>query len=346
MRMKLEIKNISLNLDGDRILDNLNLSINEEEIISIIGPSASGKTSLLRVIAGFENITTGKIKLNNQVVDDTLIVIGPEKRNIGIIFQDLALFPHLNCAENITFGISKLPTEEQIQRLQRLEEVLSITEISKKFPHEISGGQQQRVAIARALAPKPEILLLDEPFSALDEELKEKLLADVKILLKEEKITTIVITHNIKEAFQLSDKIAFLNDKKIIQIDSPYNIYHKPMTREIANFCGIGSFINGKIVDANHVLTDLGKHFGETSPYDIGTNVDIMIRPDDVIHDDDSTKSAKVVEKIFHGSDFLYKLKLSGGENIFCYTPSHHNHAVNEVIGIKSEMDHLILFSK
>ena len=208
----------------------------------------------------------------------------------SIIFQDLALFPHLSCAENITFGISRLPTEEQIQRLRRLEEVLSITGISKKFPHEISGGQQQRVAIARALAPKPEILLLDEPFSALDEELKEKLLADVKILLKEEKITTIVITHNIKEAFQLSDKIAFLNDKKIIQIDSPYNIYHKPMTREIANFCGIGSFINGKIVDANYVLTDLGRHFGETAPYEIGTNVDIMIRPDDVIHDDNSTK--------------------------------------------------------
>ena len=346
MRMKLEIENISLNLDSDRILDNLCLSVNEEEILSIIGPSASGKTSLLRVIAGFENITTGKIKLNGQVVDDTSIVIEPQKRNIGIIFQDLALFPHLSCAENITFGISRLPTEEQIQRLRRLEEVLSITGISKKFPHEISGGQQQRVAIARALAPKPEILLLDEPFSALDEELKEKLLADVKILLKEEKITTIVITHNIKEAFQLSDKIAFLNDKKIIQIDSPYNIYHKPMTREIANFCGIGSFINGKIVDANYVLTDLGRHFGETAPYEIGTNVDIMIRPDDVIHDDNSTKSAQVVGKIFHGSDFLYKLKLSNGENIFCYTPSHHDHAVNEVIGIKSEMDHLILFSK
>ena len=163
---------------------------------------------------------------------------------------------------------------------------------------------------------------------------------------REEKITNIVITHNIKEAFQLSDKIAFLNDKKIIQIDSPYNIYHKPMTREIANFCGIGSFINGKIVDANYVLTDLGRHFGETAPYEIGTNVDIMIRPDDVIHDDNSTKSAQVVGKIFHCSDFLYKLKLSNGENIFCYTPSHHDHAVNEVIGIKSEMDHLILFSK
>jgi iron(III) transport system ATP-binding protein len=346
MKMKLEIENISLNLDIDRILDNLTLAVKEEEIISIIGPSASGKSSLLRVIAGFENISSGKIKLNGQIVDDTSLVIEPQKRNVGIIFQDLALFPHLNCAENITFGISKLSSKEKIERLQRLEKVLDITEISTKFPHEISGGQQQRVAIARALAPKPEILLLDEPFSALDENLKEKLLADVKILLKEEKITTIRITHNIKEAFQISDKIAFLNNKKIMQFDSAYNIYHKPLTREIANFCGIGSFINGEIIDANHVLTDLGKHFGDTSPYQIGSNVDIMIRPDDVIHDDNSTKSAQVIEKIFHGSEFLYKLKLNASENIFCYTPSHHDHAINEVIGIKSEVDHLILFSK
>ena len=251
--MKLEIENISLNLDNDRILDNLSLTVKEEEIISIIGPSASGKSSLLRVIAGFENISSGKIKLNGQIVDDTSIIIEPQKRNVGIIFQDLALFPHLNCAENITFGISELSSKEKIERLDRLEKVLDIIEISTKFPHEISGGQQQRVAIARALAPQPEILLLDEPFSALDENLKEKLLADVKILLKEEKITTIVITHNIKEAFQISDKIAFLNNKKIMQFDSAYNIYHKPLTREIANFCGIGSFINGEIIDANHV---------------------------------------------------------------------------------------------
>ena len=247
--MKLEIENISLNLDNDRILDNLSLIVKEEEIISIIGPSASGKSSLLRAIAGFENISSGKIKLNGQIVDDTSTIIEPQERNVGIIFQDLALFPHLNCADNIIFGISELSSKEKIERLGRLEKVLDIIEISKKFPHEISGGQQQRVAIARALAPKPEILLLDEPFSALDENLKEKLLADVKILLKEEKITTIVITHNIKEAFQISDKIAFLSNKKIIQFDSAYNIYHKPSTREIANFCGIGSFIDGEIID-------------------------------------------------------------------------------------------------
>ena len=344
--MKLEIENISLNLDNDRILDNLSLTVKEEEIISIIGPSASGKSSLLRVIAGFENISSGKVKLNGQTVDDTSTIIEPQERNIGIIFQDLALFPHLSCAENITFGISELSSKEKTERLDRLEKVLDIIEISKKYPHEISGGQQQRVAIARALAPQPEILLLDEPFSALDENLKEKLLADVKILLKEEKITTIVITHNIKEAFQISDKIAFLNNKKIIQFDSAYNIYHKPLTREIANFCGIGSFINGEIIDKNHVETSLGKHFGDTTSYEIGSSIDILIRPDDIIHDDDSTKSARVIEKNFHGSDFLYKLKLNSGENIFCYTPSHHDHALNEVIGIKSEMDHLILFNK
>ena len=118
------------------------------------------------------------------------------------------------------------------------------------------------------------------------------------------------------------------------------------MTREIANFCGIGSFINGEIIDKNHVETSLGKHFGDTTSYEIGSSIDILIRPDDIIHDDDSTKSARVIEKNFHGSDFLYKLKLNSGENIFCYTPSHHDHALNEVIGIKSEMDHLILFNK
>ena len=182
--MKLEIENISLNLDNDRILDNLSLTVKEEEIISIIGPSASGKSSLLRVIAGFENISSGKVKLNGQIVDDTSTIIEPQERNIGIIFQDLALFPHLSCAENITFGISELSSKEKTERLDRLEKVLDIIEISKKYPHEISGGQQQRVAIARALAPQPEILLLDEPFSALDENLKEKLLADVKILHK------------------------------------------------------------------------------------------------------------------------------------------------------------------
>ena len=343
--MKLEIENISLNIDGNLIIDNLNLNICEQEIISIIGPSASGKSSLLRIIAGFENVNSGRVKINGVIVDDRSKVVEPQNRQVGIIFQDLALFPHLNCEDNILFGISKHTPAEKFKRLNRLSNLLDISGILKSFPHEISGGQQQRIAIARALAPKPEILLLDEPFSALDEKLKETLMSDVKKLLQEEKITTIVITHNIKEAFEISDKIAFLDNKKIIQYDTAYNLYHKPLTKEIANFCGIGSFINGKVIDANHVQTKLGQFFGNTSQFNIGSNVKVMIRPDDIIHDDNSTQSAKVIEKSFHGSDFLYKLELSDGERVFCYTPSHHNHALNEVIGIKRVIDHLIIFN-
>ena len=342
--MKLQIENVSLSIEGDSILENLNLNVDEHEILSIIGPSASGKSSLLRMIAGFENINSGKIKLNNSIVDDMVTKVEPQKRNIGIIFQDLALFPHLNCKDNILFGISKNCIDQKLNRLDRLASLLGISQILESFPHEISGGQQQRVAIARALAPKPEILLLDEPFSALDEELKETLILDVKQLLKEEKITTIVITHNIKEAFQLSDKIAFLDNKKIMQCDTAYNLYHKPLTKEIAQFCGIGSFINGSVVDMNHVSTNLGNLFGNTSKFAPGSKVIVMIRPDDIIHDDDSTQSAKVIEKIFHGSDFLYKLELTKDEAVFCYTSSHHNHAINEVIGIKPKIDHLIIF--
>jgi iron(III) transport system ATP-binding protein len=343
--MKLEIENISLNIDGNLIIDNLNLNICEQEIISIIGPSASGKSSLLRIIAGFENVNSGRVKINGVIVDDRSKVVEPQNRQVGIIFQDLALFPHLNCEDNILFGISKHTPAEKFKRLNRLSNLLDISGILKSFPHEISGGQQQRVAIARALAPKPEILLLDEPFSALDEKLKETLMSDVKKLLQEEKITTIVITHNIKEAFEISDKIAFLDNKKIIQYDTAYNLYHKPLTKEIANFCGIGSFINGKVIDTNHVQTKLGQFFGNTSQFTIGSNVKVMIRPDDIIHDDNSTQSAKVIEKSFHGSDFLYKQELSDGERVFCYTPSHHNHALNEVIGIKPVIDHLIIFN-
>ncbi len=342
---KLEIKSISYSINNNLILDNLSLDILSEEIISIIGPSASGKSSLLRVIAGFDQIDSGRIILNEKIVDDGNLFIKPYQRNVGIIFQDLALFPHLNCAQNILFGISKYDISEKNARLSKLSNLLDIKNILEKFPHEISGGQQQRIAIARALAPKPELLLFDEPFSALDEELKDLLIADVKALLKTEKITSVFVTHNIKEAFQLSDKIAYLSDRRIIQNDTPYNIYHKPSSKEIAHFCGNGCFIRGTVIDSNHVATPLGKLFGDTMPYKVNDNVDVMVRPDDVIHDDNSTESARVIEKKFFGPDFLYKLELKDGQNILCLTPSHHDHSINDMIGIRAQIDHLVLFN-
>ena len=343
---KLKIDNISYSIQNSTILENLSFNVSSEDIVSIIGPSAAGKTTLLRIIAGFDKVDNGSVLINNNLVDNTKIFVEPHKRKIGIIFQDIALFPHLSCKDNILFGISTLESHKKTERLQYLSDILDINEIKNKFPHEVSGGQQQRVAIARALAPRPEILLLDEPFSALDEKLKDQLIKDLKNLLKKEKITSIIITHNIKESFQISDKVAFMSSKKILQFDTPYELYHKPKSREIANFCGIGSFLKGVVMDSNHIKTSLGVLFGDTSPFNKNDLVDVMVRPDDVIHDDDSTQSAKVIEKFFHGSDFLYKLELKDGQNVLCFTPSHHNHSINEMIGIKAELDHLILFNR
>ena len=345
-KSKLKIDSISYSIKDSTILENLSFNVLSDDIVSIIGPSAAGKTTLLRIIAGFDKIDRGNVQINDAMVDNTKIFVESHKRKVGIIFQDIALFPHLSCKDNILFGISTQENHKQDERLQYLSDILNINEIKNKFPHEISGGQQQRVAIARALAPKPEILLLDEPFSALDEELKDQLIKDLRKLLKKERITSIIITHNIKESFQISDKVAYLSSKRILQCDTPYDLYHRPSSREIANFCGIGSFLKGVVIDSNHIETSLGVLFGNTSPFSKNDLVDVMVRPDDVIHDDDSTQSAKVVEKFFHGSDFLYKLELNDGQNVLCFTPSHHDHSINEMIGIKAELDHLILFNR
>ena len=204
--------------------------------------------------------------------------------------------------------------------------------------------QQQRVAIARAIAPKPNLLLLDEPFSALDYELKDNLMNDIMKLIKSENITAILITHSAEEAFKMSDKIAFISNNTITQFANPYDIYHRPASKEIANFFGISSYIKAKITDSSHINCILGDFVGMVDQFNKDDKVDLLIRPDDIIHDDDSLFSAKVTEKTFRGSDFLYELELKDGQKIFCYAPSHHNHQVNEVIGIKLDLDHLVIF--
>tara|TARA_Y100000389_G_C17460712_1_gene521413 strand:+ start:848 stop:1897 length:1050 start_codon:yes stop_codon:yes gene_type:complete len=342
---KLQIESVKIVLENTTILNDINFAIKSGEIVSLMGSSASGKTSLIRSIAGYQNIASGVIKIDNNIVDNTKIFIGVDKRNTGVIFQDLALFPHLTVRENIIFGLYKKTQQDKNNRAAQLEDMLNISSITNRYPHQISGGQQQRVAIARAIAPKPTILLLDEPFSALDEELKESLMNDIKYILKKEATTAILITHNPKEAFTMSDKIAFLSDGKICQYDTPYNIYHKPLSKEIANFFGITSFLKATIKDTNHIETVLGTIFGNTEKFKKGEDVYLLIRPDDIIHDDNSTESARVVDKIFYGSDFLYKLELKDKQKIYCYTPSHHNHSINENIGIKPVIDHLILFN-
>ena len=341
---KLNLQSVKIALDSKVILDDVNLKIDTGEIVSLMGSSASGKTSLIRSIAGFHNITSGMIQIDGQIVDDSISRSDVAMRNVGVIFQDLALFPHLTVRENICFGLNNVDSAQQQNRAKKLEDLLSIENITDRYPNQISGGQQQRVAIARAIAPKPNLLLLDEPFSALDYELKDNLMNDIMKLIKSENITAILITHSAEEAFKMSDKIAFISNNTITQFANPYDMYHRPNSKEIANFFGISSYITAKITDSSHINCILGDFVGMVDQYNKDDKVELLIRPDDIIHDDNSLFSAKVTEKTFRGSDFLYKLELKDGQNIFCYAPSHHNHQVNEVIGIKLDLDHLVIF--
>ena len=341
---KLNLQSVKIALDSKVILDDVNLKIDTGEIVSLMGSSASGKTSLIRSIAGFHNISSGVIQIDGHIVDDSIRRSDVAMRNVGVIFQDLALFPHLTVRENICFGLNNIDSTQQQNRAKKLEDLLSIENITNRYPNQISGGQQQRVAIARAIAPKPNLLLLDEPFSALDYELKDNLMSDIMKLIKSENITAILITHSAEEAFKMSDKIAFISNNTITQFANPYDIYHRPASKEIANFFGISSYIKAKITDSSHIKCILGDFVGMVDQYNKDAKVDLLIRPDDIIHDDDSLFSAKVTEKTFRGSDFLYELELKDGQKIFCYAPSHHNHQVNEVIGIKLDLDHLVIF--
>ena len=341
---KLNLQSVKIVLESKVILDDVNLKIDTGEIVSLMGSSASGKTSLIRSIAGFHNISSGTIQIDGQVVDDSIRRSDVAMRNVGVIFQDLALFPHLTVRENICFGLNNIDSTQQQNRAKKLEDLLDIENITNRYPNQISGGQQQRVAIARAIAPKPNLLLLDEPFSALDYELKDNLMNDIKKLIKSENITAILITHSAEEAFKMSDKIAFISNNTITQFANPYDIYHRPVSKEIANFFGISSYIKAKITDSSHIKCILGDFVGMVDQYNKDAKVDLLIRPDDIIHDDDSLFSAKVTGKTFRGSDFLYELELKDGQKIFCFAPSHHNHQVNEVIGIKLDLDHLVIF--
>jgi iron(III) transport system ATP-binding protein len=237
---------------------------------------------------------------------------------------------------------------ERSQRQKRVDELLDVVGLQgfkKSYPHELSGGQQQRVALARALAPKPDLLLLDEPFSNLDVDLRERLGLEVREILKQQNATAILVTHDQHEAFAIADEIGVMYQGQIQQWDSAYRIYHEPANRFVADFVGEGVFMPGKVLAHDAIEIELGVVGGQM-PRDccLGCTVDVLVRPDDVVHDDRSALQAKVVAKAFRGADFLYTLELASGMRLLSLVPSHHNHAIGEKIGIKLEIDHVIAF--
>lgn len=346
MSKLLELTQANIHYGEHHVIKGIDLDLAEGDIACLLGASGCGKTSLLRSIAGFEKLQQGQIKINGKVVNNDKLYIAPEKRNVGMVFQDFALFPHLDVCKNIAFGLAHLSQEEKQQRVKKLLDMVDLNDIGHKYPHQLSGGQQQRVALIRALAPKPDLLLLDEPFSSLDVELREELAKEVRKIIKHEGITAILVTHDQHEAFAMSDKVGLLQEGNLVQWDTPYNLYHRPATQYVANFIGQGVLIKGKIVDGQSILTDLGIIEGQVPDHlTAGASVKVLVRPDDLLHDDDSQHKLKIIDKTFHGADFLYKLEINDEQSALCITPSHHDHPLDSRLGITLDMDHLVVFA-
>ena len=353
--MFLELSQLDIQYPGRNTpaVQGVNLGLRAGEIGVLIGPSGCGKTTLLRAVAGLEPVSGGKVLLSQRVVSEAGHTVPAEQRRIGMVFQDYALFPHMDVGRNVGFGIEHLPKAERARRVAEVLTLVGLEGAEKRFPHELSGGQQQRVALARALAPRPDLLLLDEPFSNLDIDLRERLAQEVRNILKAAKATALLVTHDQLEAFAIGDVIGVMNEGQLHQWDDAYSLYHRPATRFVADFIGHGVFtpatlreVNGQVVVDTPVgeLTDVAE-----CPLPCafeGGQCDVLLRADDIVHDDDAPVKAEIIRKAFRGSEFLYTLRLASGELLMAHVPSHHDHKLGEWIGIRAEVDHVVTFNR
>lgn len=332
----LQVEQLYTEHDQQHILKGLSFDIAAGELSALLGPSGCGKTTLLRSIAGFQPITSGTVTLNHQDITH----LPADKRGIGFVFQHYALFPHMTVADNILFGIHRSG-----QKQQRLDELLALTDLTsmaRRYPHELSGGQQQRVALARALAPKPGLLLLDEPFSNLDTDLRKSLNMRVRDILKETGTTAILVTHDQSEAFAFGDTVGVVHNGQIQQWDTPFHLYHQPATPFIAEFIGHGTLIQAR-VSHGKLDTDFGSiEHTQTLKSDVQT-LRLLSRPDDwQITPDDERFT--IIAKRFEGTQTTYTVSTQDNKQIDIASPGHQNYAIGSQIGLIPQFDHIVTF--
>lgn len=339
----LQIQDVVCDYDGHRAVHRLSLSLAQGELGCLLGPSGCGKTTLLRAIAGFHAPSQGRIVLRGA--DATRLP--PEKRGIGFVFQDLALFPHLDVAANVGFGLHRLPRAERAGRVEETLALLGLSRFAARFPHELSGGQQQRVAVARSLAPRPWLLLLDEPFSSLDAHLRLSLRSELREVLKRLGIGAMLVTHDQEEAFTFADTIGVMEDGHLRQWAPGFEVYHEPSTAFVARFVGEGRFLRGRVVDAHTVETTLGHHRSEL-PLEAtpGTVVRVLMRPDDLRPGagDGTGIETTVLSAAFRGAETFYLLRLSDGQEISALFPSHVHYAPGERLRVRTDLEHVVVF--
>jgi|TARA_B100001971_G_C18199318_1_gene543527 iron(III) transport system ATP-binding protein len=348
----LEVKNVSFKAGGQNKVNNVSFSIeNEGDIVCLLGPSGIGKTTILRSIAGLEKIETGSIQLKGKTLSSNKTNIEPEDRNISLSFQENCLFPHYTVEKNIYLGAERKNSNKKKKiNIKKTIKLLNIGKILDHYPHQISAGEAQRVSLARSLASQPDLLLLDEPLSNVDQSFKEEIQVQLKQILKDLKITTIIVTHDSYEAFYLGNKCGIILNKQLKQFDDPYNVYHFPNSVEVVNFLNRGILIPAKVTGENSLENkDLGTIKGNfIKHYPKGTNVKLLLQPEDLEHDDKSNLKLEVVDRKFRGTNFIYTLKTNSNLLIPVFVHSHHmhQHEVDEKFGIKRpiNIDHIVCF--
>jgi iron(III) transport system ATP-binding protein len=351
MKNFFEINNVTFAASKKNKVNNVSLKIeNEGDVICLLGPSGIGKTTILRTIAGLEKINSGSISLNGKVISSNKIHVEPEDRNISLSFQDNSLFPHYNVIDNIKFGADRNSRKTKKLILDDVIEFLHLENIKFKYPHEISSGEAQRAALARSLLSMPDLLLLDEPLSNIDQNFKEEIQVKLKQILRDYKITTIIVTHDSYEAFYLGNKCGIILNGQLKQYDDPYNVHHFPNSIEVVNFLNKGILIPATVVDERTLEnSDLGIIEGDfIKHYPKGSNVKLLLQPEDLEHDDKSSLKLEVVDKKFRGTNFIYTLKTQSNLLIPVFVHSHHvhQHEVEEKFGVKKpiHIDHIVCF--
>ena len=347
----LEIDNVTFIASAKNKVNNVSIQIeNKGDIICLLGPSGIGKTTILRTIAGLEKIHSGKIVLNNNILSSKDVHVEPEKRNISLAFQDNSLFPHFNIIQNIKFGAERNNNKKNNLKIDEVIKFLHLERVKDKFPHQVSSGEAQRASLARSLLSNPDLLLLDEPLSNVDQSFKEEIQVKLKQMLTEYKITTIIVTHDSYEAFYLGNKCGIILDGQLKQYDDPYNLYHFPNSIEVVNFLNRGTLIPAKVTGENSLeSSDLGTIKGKfIKHYPKGSDVKLLIQPEDLEHDDTSNLKLEVVDRQFRGTNFIYTLKTKNNLTIPVFVHSHHihQHEIEEKFGIKRPIviDHIVCF--
>jgi iron(III) transport system ATP-binding protein len=334
-------------------VDDVSFGLRAGDIGVLIGPSGCGKTTLLRAVAGLERASAGEVRIAAELVEGERVHIPAEDRRVGMVFQDYALFPHIDVGRNVAFGIHRMAKAERGKRVAEVLALVGLDGIERRFPHELSGGQQQRVALARALAPNPRLLLLDEPFSNLDVDLRERLAHEIRGILKAAHATALFVTHDQLEAFAIGDVIGVMHEGRLHQWDDAYTLYHRPATRFVADFIGHGVFAPATLREVDNqvvVQTALGELTDMAEcplpcAFTAG-QCDVLLRADDIVHDDGAPVKAEIMRKAFRGSEFLYTLRLAGGQIVLAHVPSHHDHKIGEWIGIRADVDHVVTFNR